>query len=94
MPSRREGFGMPVLEAGLAGIPVFCSDVIPAGKEIGGGDVITFSPGADAGEVAGLIQEWMENSPVLRLRRRMRKEFTWQSIFQQQILPLLQPEGA
>jgi hypothetical protein len=56
--------------------------------------VITFSPGADEGEVAGLIQEWMENSPVLRLRRRMRKEFTWQSIFQQQILPLLQPEGA
>jgi glycosyltransferase involved in cell wall biosynthesis len=93
MPSRREGFGMPVLEAGLAGIPVFCSDAVPAGREIGGGEAIIFSPNADAPEVAGLIQAWMQNSPVLRLRRRMRQEFTWRSIFQRQILPLLQPGG-
>ncbi|HEX9013118.1 MAG TPA: glycosyltransferase, partial [Anaerolineaceae bacterium] len=38
MPSRREGFGMPVLEAGLVGLPVASSDV-PAVGEIGGEDV-------------------------------------------------------
>jgi glycosyltransferase involved in cell wall biosynthesis len=89
MPSRREGFGMPILEAGLAGIPIFCSDRIPAAEEIGGADVIGFSPEADADEVAELILNWAESSPVLRLKRRVRREFTWHSIFQRQILPLI-----
>jgi mannosylglucosylglycerate synthase len=89
MPSHREGFGMPVLEAGLAGIPVFCSTQVPAANEIGGDDVITFSPDAGTDQVVGLILRWMENSSVFRLRRRVRQELTWRGIFQRQILPLL-----
>ena len=89
MPSHREGFGMPVLEAGLAGIPVFCTTQVPAANEIGGQDVIRFAPDAAADEVAGLILHWMENSPVFQLRRRVRRELTWRGIFQRQILPLL-----
>ncbi|HSL29459.1 MAG TPA: glycosyltransferase family 4 protein, partial [Anaerolineales bacterium] len=72
MPSHREGFGMPILEAGLAGIPVFCSDQIPAANEIGGQDVIRFSPGADPVQVAEAILKWTETSPVFHLRRRVR----------------------
>ncbi|RPJ19788.1 MAG: glycosyltransferase [Chloroflexi bacterium] len=90
MPSQREGFGMPVLEAGLLGIPVFCTDRIPAANEIGGQEVVRFSPGADADQVAGLILKWMEDSSVLRLRRRVRQNLTWRSIFQREILPLLE----
>lgn len=90
MPSHREGFGMPILEAGLAGIPVFCSTAIPAANEIGGGDVIQFSPDAHPQEVARLLLEWMEESPVYRLARRVRQQFTWQSIMRRQILPLIQ----
>ena len=89
MPSHREGFGMPILEAGLAGIPVFSTDQVPAANEIGGSDVIRFSPNADPDHVAGLMLDWMESSPVFRLRRRVRQELTWQSIFRRQILPLL-----
>ena len=29
LPSREEGFGIPVLEAGLSGIPIFCADILP-----------------------------------------------------------------
>ncbi|HET9588100.1 MAG TPA: glycosyltransferase family 4 protein [Anaerolineales bacterium] len=90
MPSHREGFGMPILEAGLVGIPVFCADTIPAAQEIGGADVVRFSPEADPGEIAGLILKWAEESPVLRLRRRVRQRLTWQTIFRSQILPLLE----
>jgi mannosylglucosylglycerate synthase len=89
MPSHREGFGMPVLEAGLAGIPVFCSTRVPAANEIGGQDILSFSPDVNADQVADLILNWMENSPVFRLRRRVRQSLTWRSIFQRQILPLL-----
>jgi glycosyltransferase involved in cell wall biosynthesis len=93
MPSHREGFGMPILEAGLAGIPVFCSDRVPAAVEIGVQDLVRFSPEADADQVAGSIGNWMENSPVFRLRRRVRQGLTWRSIFDRQILPLLDPNS-
>ena len=89
MPSHREGFGMPILEAGLTGIPVFCMDTIPAANEIGGNDVIRFSPEAEPVVVADLILKYIHESSVLRLRKHVRQKLTWESIFCQQILPLL-----
>lgn len=90
MPSHSEGFGMPILEAGLAGMPVFCSSQIPAANELGGQDVTKFSPQADASEIAGLILKRMESNPVFHLRRRVRKRLTWRSIFQEEILRLVE----
>ena len=89
MPSHREGFGMPVLEAGLVGLPVFCS-AIPAADELAGDEVTAFPSEADAKDIAALIMDRMENDPTWRLRRRVRQGLTWQSIFEQKILPLLQ----
>lgn len=81
---------MPVLEAGLVGIPVFCTDTVPAAKEIGGQDIVRFSPEADPDQVADLILKYVEDSSVLRLRRRVRQRLTWRSIFQRRILSLLE----
>lgn len=89
LPSRREGFGMSVLEAGLVGIPIFSSDAVPAANEIGAADVVRFSPEAQPEHIAELILKWMEESLVLHLRRHVRRDLTWQSIFQHEILPLL-----
>jgi len=89
MPSHREGFGMPILEAGLVGLPVFCT-AIPAAEELGGKDVTIFSAELDPHDVAELIMNRMENNSSWRLRRRVRQSLTWQSIFQQSILPLLE----
>ncbi|HSK65438.1 MAG TPA: glycosyltransferase family 4 protein [Anaerolineales bacterium] len=90
MPSHREGFGMPVLEAGLTGLPVFCSNRVPAAQELGGQEVIPFSPDADPSSVADLILIVMENNPILKMRRRVRQSLTWRSLFNRQILPLLE----
>ena len=89
MPSHREGFGMPILEAGLVGLPVFCTR-IPAAVELAGQDAVTFSAEAGPGEIADLIMNWVGGSPAWRLRRRVRQGLTWQSIFSGAILPLLQ----
>jgi glycosyltransferase involved in cell wall biosynthesis len=93
MPSRREGFGMPVLEAGLVGMPVV-STQIPAAEEIGGEDVLIIDPAQDPGEVAQRILTLVDSSPVQRLRRRVRQRYTWHAIFERDVVPLLAMEGA
>jgi glycosyltransferase involved in cell wall biosynthesis len=91
MPSHREGFGMPILEAGLLGMSIFSTE-IPAVQEIGDGDVIQFSPDASPHKVAELILNWAQASLTQRLRQRIRQKYTWHAIFQQDILPLLTGE--
>jgi glycosyltransferase involved in cell wall biosynthesis len=89
MPSHREGFGMPVLEAGLAGVPVVCSDDVPAAREIGDGDVIRFDAEESPAHLAERILAWAANNPVYQLRRRVRQTHTWREIFRRDIRPLL-----
>jgi glycosyltransferase involved in cell wall biosynthesis len=94
MASHREGFGMPVLEAGLAGIPVV-STRVPAALEIGGQDLLLFDLEEDPDHLAGRILAWAEGSPVHRLRRRARQNYTWPAIFRRDIEPMLRGrEGA
>lgn len=88
MPSHREGFGMPVLEAGLAGIPVMCSH-IPAAEEIGKSDVLQFDPAQPASATAAALASLVENNPLSRFRRQVRLRYTWQALFTQKMVPLL-----
>lgn len=88
MPSHREGFGMPVLEAGLVGIPVVTTPV-PAAVEIGDQQVISFDRKQNAAQVAAQILDWARSSAVHQLRRRVRQRYTWEQIFESDIKPLL-----
>jgi glycosyltransferase involved in cell wall biosynthesis len=89
LPSFREGFGMPVLEAGLIGIPVMSREV-PAAQELAEKEVSIFSADADAEQVAAHLTRVVERSPTAQLRRRVRRRYTWQAIFEDAIQPLLQ----
>ncbi|MBN1265140.1 MAG: glycosyltransferase family 4 protein [Anaerolineales bacterium] len=91
MPSHREGFGMPVLEAGLVGLPVFCSE-IPAAQELGMEDMYWLNPEARPEEAAQVILSWAEQDKTSRMRRRTRQNYTWRAIFKQNILPLLEQD--
>jgi glycosyltransferase involved in cell wall biosynthesis len=92
MPSHREGFAMPVLEAGLAGVPVVCT-AVPAAVEIGGADVILFDEAEEPAALAERILDWAGVNPVHRLRRRVRQNYTWQAIFERDIEPMLKREA-
>jgi glycosyltransferase involved in cell wall biosynthesis len=88
MPSREEGFGIPILEAGLAGLPIFCSDIPPL-RSLGGSNATYFSPDADPRELANRIVNHLAFDSVFRLRTRVRREFSWEGIYARQIAPLL-----
>jgi glycosyltransferase involved in cell wall biosynthesis len=88
MTSHREGFGMPVIEAGFSGKPVFSSN-IPAAKEIGGKEIYRFTLNNSPEQIANLIINWASSNPVHLMRVRMRQNFAWQKIFTKKIQPLL-----
>lgn len=88
MPSREEGFGIPILEAGLAGLPIFCADIPPL-RSLGGAHATYFSPDADPGRLADLVAQELSSNPVFRMRTDVRRQFTWERIYTQHIAPLL-----
>lgn len=88
-PSREEGFGIPILEAGLAGIPVFCSD-IPPFREIAAGQATFFSPDSLPRQLARLIEEHLAGDDAYHLRQKVRQEYAWDSIYSAKIAPLLE----
>jgi len=89
LPSFEEGFGIPVLEAGLAGIPIFCSD-IPALKALGGNEAHYFKLTADPERIANLISEALIADNTYRLRTRVRQTYTWPAIYTAKIAPLIE----
>ncbi len=71
LPSEREGFGLPVIEALACGTPVVASD-IPVLREIGGG-AVTYCAMGDCESwtetIVGLLME-REHDPISWRRRR------------------------
>jgi glycosyltransferase involved in cell wall biosynthesis len=62
LPSCAEGFGLPIVEAELAGCPVVCSD-IPVFREIASEHTVLFSPYDAAGLAAALRPFLVTNAP-------------------------------
>jgi glycosyltransferase involved in cell wall biosynthesis len=91
MPSHREGFGMPVLEAGLVGLSVFTTK-IPASVEIGGTDVVLFDTTQGSNIIADKIFSWSQQNRTYHFKKTIRKEYTWNALFQNQLLPLITME--
>jgi glycosyltransferase involved in cell wall biosynthesis len=88
LPSREEGFGIPVLEAGLVGLPVFCADIPPL-RDLGESFATYFSPDGSPAEVAALIENRLSCESTYGLRRRVKQEYTWEHIYDKRIRPLL-----
>ncbi|MCA9902423.1 MAG: glycosyltransferase family 4 protein [Anaerolineae bacterium] len=89
-PSIQEGFGIPILEAGLAGLPVFCAD-IPPFQTSGQNDAYYFDPvDANPDIVAKHILEAIEYDARSRLKKRVRKTYRWETIIRERLLPLLE----
>lgn len=88
MPSREEGFGIPILEAGLSGLPIFCTDIPPL-RELGDDQATYFLPDDDPGEVARLIVDRLGGEMTFDMRVRVRTGYTWEQVYTENILPLI-----
>jgi glycosyltransferase involved in cell wall biosynthesis len=88
LPSREEGFGIPVIEAAFSHIPAFCAD-IPSLRELGLNDATFFSPDEDPARVANSLADYFQSSASARLSMRVRASFRWEAVYRQHIAPLL-----
>ena len=88
-PSYEEGFGIPIIEAGVNSIPVFCAD-IPVLRELGSEDANYFGTQAEPGSIAKQIASRLIGSATSRLARRAKHGYTWDSIYRLHIEPLIQ----
>ena len=88
MPSREEGFGIPLIEAAFSHLPAFCADIPPL-RKLGMDDAFFFSPDESPVIVAKMLGEYFRNSMSARLAMRARTSFRWEAIYHTQIVPLL-----
>lgn len=87
-PSRSEGFGIPILEAALHRLPVFCTDIEPMNGLLDHG-VHTFAPDATPAEIATLIERTLDRSPAHRARREALRRYSWEAVRRDHLAPLL-----
>lgn len=88
MPSSQEGFGLPLLEAGLTRLPIFCSN-IPVLREVGGRSAHYFDPQDAPAEIAEQIVDILRKPGVAAHRRKVIATYGWHALFESRIVPLL-----
>jgi glycosyltransferase involved in cell wall biosynthesis len=86
-PSAREGFGIPILEAGIARLPIFCAD-IPPFRETAQTFAHYFALDEAPTQIAARMAEFFHNDARYLLKRRVVNEYTWDAIFQNKLVPL------
>lgn len=87
-PSFREGFGIPVLEAGLVQLPVFASNLPPI-RESAAEYAHLFDPSGDPQDAADSILNYLEMNASYHLKRRVLDNYTWKAIVEQRIIPFI-----
>jgi glycosyltransferase involved in cell wall biosynthesis len=90
-PSTFEGFGMPVLEALAAGIPVACSNIAPI-KEVAGDAALFFDPlgeEAIAAAVDQILNDKALREKLTQAGPERARPFTWKRAAEQTLKALL-----
>ncbi|MDX6197666.1 MAG: hypothetical protein QOJ79_817 [Actinomycetota bacterium] len=75
LPSRDEGFGLPVLEALRTGTPVVASD-LPVLREVGG-EVVTYAEAGNPSSFAAALEQVLADPGDAAGRRTHAAAFTW-----------------
>lgn len=87
MTSKDEGFGLPLLEAGMIKLPIACSE-IPSFKEVGKG-VCLFQLDEPPLSIAGRIMEYLARSNTHKMFRNVMHKYVWDVVCKKEVMPFL-----
>lgn len=87
-PSTSEGFGLPILEAALHSVPVFCSD-IAAHREVGQSVATFFDLDESPALIATRVMEHPRVTERYVRRHLIAGSLNWPRLIEQQVEPLL-----
>ena len=87
-PSKQEGFGLPVLEGALHGIPIFCADIEPM-KSIAQNNITFFDLTIEPAALARSIIEHVAGSAAIQSRKGLIRDYSWTALYPNFIDPLL-----
>lgn len=87
-PSTGEGFGLPLLEAQVHRLTVFCSN-LPVHREVLGNDALYFEINAKPEEISAQIVQELRTTFVTHQRRRLWRRHDMVKICQEHLEPLL-----
>lgn len=89
LPSKQEGFGIPLLEAGMIKLPIVCSDIEPF-QLIGGDHVRYFSLDDPPPEIAESIMQFLSDMKTQVMYRNVIKNYAWDNIYHHSLKPFLE----
>lgn len=89
LPSRDEGFGLPILEAAAHRLPIVCSDLATC-RSLAGDAALYIEPDDDPARVAERILERLDGDPAARLAMEVRTRYAWDAVYRDRIAPLLE----
>lgn len=88
LPSSEEGFGLPLLEAALHRMLIFCPDLAPMNSLSLPGQNL-YHPDIPAPQLARLIAEAVHQSPTTQARKAVARDSAWRTIYRKFLAPLL-----
>jgi len=87
--STREGFCLPLLEAGAFKLPIACTDVPPL-PEVVEEDALLFGLDDDPRDIAERIAKFLESNKSARLFKKVLANYCWESVYEKHLRPLLE----
>ncbi|MCK9554734.1 glycosyltransferase family 4 protein [bacterium] len=88
LTSSQEGFGLPLLEAGLFRMPIFCSDIKPL-QEVFGESAVYFGLNESPKKIADKIMGVCQKSILHRNFKKVMLNYSWPAIYHKYILKII-----